>query len=47
MDTTNEAGRYCSTACRCSAAEGRERRDVAGVCECGPSCACGLCDCAK
>lgn len=47
MDTTNEAGRYCSIECRCSAAEGQERRETAGVCGCGPSCACGLCTCAK
>ncbi len=47
MDNTNETGRCCSIECRCSAAETTERRDVAGLCECGPGCACGICDCAK
>ena len=45
MDTTNEVARSCSIECRCSTAEGR--REAAAFCECGPGCACGLCDCAK
>lgn len=46
MDTTNEVGRHCSIECRCGAAEA-PKREAAGICECGPGCACGLCDCAK
>jgi hypothetical protein len=46
MDTTNEVVRSCSMECRCGAAE-VETRIAKAICECGPGCACGLCDCAK
>ena len=47
MDTPNEVGRHCSIECRCGTAESQARREAAAFCECGPGCACGVCDCAK